>query len=39
MARIYARRIKGGLMSLDDVPARWRAEVEELLGAEADAVE
>ena len=34
MAKIYVRRIKAGLMSLDDVPARWREQVERLLEEE-----
>ena len=32
MAKIYVRKIKAGLMTIDDVPARWREEVERLLG-------
>lgn len=31
MAKIYYRRIKAGIMTIDDVPDRWRAQVEELL--------
>jgi hypothetical protein len=31
MAKIYYRRIKDGLMTIQDVPKRWRAQVEELL--------
>ena len=31
MAKIYARKIREGKMTIDDVPARWRAEVEALL--------
>lgn len=31
MAKIYVRRIRAGLMSLEDVPARWREQVEKLL--------
>ena len=31
MAKIYARRIREGKMAIDDVPTRWRAEVEALL--------
>ena len=37
MAKIYVRRIKAGLMSLDDVPARWREQVERLLEEEESA--
>lgn len=31
MAKIYVRKIKAGQMTIDDVPARWREEVERLL--------
>lgn len=31
MAKIYTRRIREGKMTIDDVPTRWRAEVEALL--------
>ena len=31
MAKLYANRIKLGLMTIDDVPLRYRAEVERLL--------
>lgn len=31
MAVIYARRITQGLMSIEDVPERWRDEVRALL--------
>ena len=31
MAKIYVRKIREGKMTIDDVPARWRAEVEALL--------
>ena len=31
MAKIYVRKIKAGLMTIEDVPERWRAEVEKLL--------
>lgn len=34
MAKIYVRKIKAGLMTIDDVPERWRAEVEKLLEGE-----
>lgn len=32
MAKIYARKIRNGEITIDDVPERWRAEVERLLG-------
>jgi hypothetical protein len=31
MAKIYYRRIKEGKMTIDEVPERWRTEVERLL--------
>lgn len=31
MAKIYARKIREGQMTIDDVPARWRDEVIRLL--------
>lgn len=34
MAKIYARKIKAGQMTIEDVPPRWRDEVAALLNAE-----
>ena len=34
MAKIYVRKIKAGQMTIDEVPERWRAEVEKLLEGE-----
>lgn len=34
MAKIYARKIREGSMTVDDVPSRWKTEVEELLEEE-----
>lgn len=31
MAKIYVRQIKAGKMTIDDVPVRWRADVEAML--------
>lgn len=31
MAKIYFRRIKAGEMTIDDVPERWRSEVQRLI--------
>ena len=31
MARIYYNRIKAGIMTINDVPARWKAAVQALL--------
>ena len=31
MAKIYAKRIIAGVMTIDEVPERWRKAVEELL--------
>ena len=34
MAKIYVRRIKAGLTTLEDVPEIWRAKVKKLLEQE-----
>lgn len=34
MAKIYVRMIRAHRMTVDQVPERWRAEVEALLSAE-----
>lgn len=34
MAKFYVYRIKAGKITIDDVPEKWRAAVEELLAAE-----
>ncbi len=34
MAKIYFNRIKAGIMTIDEVPARWKAKVEALLEAD-----
>jgi Zn-dependent M32 family carboxypeptidase len=34
MAKIYYRRIINGTMTIEDVPARWRDEVQALLNGE-----
>lgn len=31
MAKIYYNRIKAGIMTIDEVPARWREAVQRLL--------
>lgn len=31
MAKIYYKRIKAGIMAIDDVPLRWREAVQALL--------
>lgn len=31
MVKIYYKRIKAGIMSLEDVPYKWRAQVREML--------
>lgn len=33
MAKLYTKRIRDGKMTIDDVPAKWRTEVEEMLNA------
>lgn len=34
MAKIYARRIKAGIMTIEDVPEIWREKVKKLLEQE-----
>ena len=36
MAKIYYNRIKAGIMTIDEVPARWRSAVQALLDADAE---
>ena len=31
MAKIYVKRIREGVMTIDKVPERWRAEVEAMM--------
>lgn len=34
MAKIYYKRIKAGIMTIDEVPERWRATVQAMLDEE-----
>lgn len=34
MAKIYARRIKAGIMTIEDVPEIWREKLKQLLEQE-----
>lgn len=34
MAKIYYRKIKRGEITIDDVPKKWRAQVQALIDAE-----
>ena len=36
MAKIYYKRIKDGVITIDDVPDRWKAAVQALLDADGD---
>ena len=36
MARIYYKRIKAGIMTIDEVPKRWRAAAQEMLDNDTD---
>lgn len=36
MAKIYYNRIKAGIMTIDDVPLRWKEAVQELLDKDGD---
>lgn len=33
MVALYVKRIKAGLMTLDEVPTRWREDVRKALGS------
>ena len=39
MAKIYARKIRVGEMTLEQVPDRWRKQVEELLAEQTESGE
>ena len=34
MAKLYYKRIKAGLMTIDEVPAKWRNQVQAMIDAE-----
>ena len=36
MAKIYCKRIKAELMTIEDVPTLWRAQVQKLIDAEVE---
>ena len=36
MAKIYYKRIKAGVITIDDVPDRWKEAVQALLDADGD---
>lgn len=36
MAKIYFNRIKAGVMTIDEVPARWRSAVQKMLDEEEE---
>lgn len=36
MAKIYYNRIKAGLMTIEEVPQRWRAAVQAMLDADEE---
>lgn len=36
MAKIYYRKIKAGKMTINDVPERWKAEVQALLDGDGE---
>lgn len=37
MAKLYYKRIKAGLMTIEEVPERWREAVQALLDADDEA--
>lgn len=36
MAKLYVKRIKAGVMTIEQVPSLWRTQVEEMLKADHD---
>lgn len=34
MAKLYYKRIKAGLMTIEEVPAKWRKQVQAMIDAE-----
>lgn len=34
MAKLYYKRIKAGLMTIDEVPSKWRKQVQAMIDAE-----
>lgn len=36
MAKLYYKRIKAGLMTIEEVPTKWRAKVQAMLGADSE---
>lgn len=36
MAKIYYKRIKSGIMTINEVPERWKAAVQALLDADGE---
>lgn len=36
MSKIYYRRIKAGIMTIDEVPVRWREAVQKMLDEDED---
>ena len=38
MAKIFAKQILRGAVTIEDVPERWRAQVEKILEEESDAM-
>ena len=34
MAKLYYKRIKAGIMTIDEVPAKWRNQVQAMIDAE-----
>lgn len=36
MAKVYYKRIKAGLMTIDEVPKKWRDQVQDMLDADME---
>lgn len=36
MAKLYYKRVKAKIMTIDEVPSKWRAQVQKMLADEKD---
>lgn len=39
MAKLYYKRVKAKIMTIDEVPSKWRAQVQKMLDADTEKTE
>jgi hypothetical protein len=39
MAKLYYKRVKAEIMTIDEVPSKWRAQVQKMLDADTEKTE